>query len=862
MENQENYLDTNTTMNMFNEFIACGSTDVKKIEKKMENKENYLDTNMNMFNEFAAYDSSNEKKMVTNEKKSVGENMNMFNEFAKINISGNENINQNKIVKNKKFMHGKNVVFTCGQYKGYNGFVYEFNSESLEVEIDEYDYVMAGEYGECKNGDMIKTKYGNSEIINGVDKMYALQLKTKDNLEIRLFADQINQFLCIYEDKMKKVVQIVNKYEKNETMYYDIVKLDLDYKKYYNNEEIMGMLANVICNDKYESIKMEMVNEVELNGEEFCMVIKKPVNKNDRNFIGTFGKLKWVIPEQYLVRYKRNVLVNSNTAIVNGKNVVFKSGYYANRSGTLKKTNGNNLVIGIDAIGKKVSSHIMIHNESYTSKRISSDDLFFKDIELKNGNYFQVNQCVESKIGKFNVFSGVEKIDNDFVMKTIKEDDECIKALMPGFCVTLPANALCVKGMQNVKTVPTCEKDKTNLDMIMDTIEENPTEETDDVDDEQDVDGSYNDEGDNAVNIVYDAEVEMKGGEVEMKESFKDSERLGFIQRVLSKDEKSNMKMIEKCLIALSFQLENALVYSILENINDAIIKMKSELNNLSIIDWKTSDTKYIVACLVIYEILKSGCNLSKTSFKNFVLKLYESAFFKKNDITDTIFLKSDEKTEIPSCFDLIKMNNEKRIEMKKHHKSGKIVEIVYLMMDNCNIILQSWFGTIAFSFLNEERDIFPVQKKIKESKRFLTTQDLLDDNIVETAKRVMWGPNSLRMVKIWKSSLVRNCDQETDEKMKLVYKFVIDNFENAPIVLQKIKDCKDDWELLKYNELKRAFDLFMLKLKKFNSRMENDKNDLLKKNLDEKEKISKRRVEIELTNNFGKMNFDKKIKV
>ena len=79
---------------------------------------------------------------------------------------------------------------------------------------------------------------------------------------------------------------------------------------------------------------------------------------------------------------------------------------------------------------------------------------------------------------------------------------------------------------------------------------------------------------------------------------------------------------------------------------------------------------------------------------------------------------------------------------------------------------------------------------------------------------------------------------------------------------LQKIKDCKDDWELLKFNELKRAFDLFMIKLKKFNTRMEHDKNDLLKKNLDEKEKISKRRIEIDLVNNFGKINFDKKIKV
>lgn len=769
-------------------------------------------------------------------------NMNMFEDFAKINISGNNNGNIDKnnnveknIKKNKKIIHGNNVIFTRGQYKGYNGFMYELNSETLDVEIEEYEYVGCSMYGEYKNGTSIITNRGNSVIINKIDKMYALKLKKKESyFEIRLFTNQVSRFLCIYEDNMKKVVQIINEYNRDDEISYDIVKLDLEYKKYYNNQELMYMVSYFVCNGKYNSIATQHVRNVKLNGgEEFWMVVKSPDNKDDVNYIGNFGKLSRTIPEQYLIKYKKTILVNNNSLIINEDKVTFKRGPYKNRTGVLKNLNSSNLVIEVDAIGKKISSHIVKNNNSYKNRNIISDDLFFKDIELSNGNFFQVKECTE------NGFIGIEKIKNNFVEREILNNDKSIKKLMSGFCIV------------NDRKVMSFEKDTDQLEM--EVIEENESEDVDD--DEENDEGSYNDDGGDKNDIVFDSEVEMK-------QSFKDSERLEFVNRVLSKDDKNIMKLIEKCLVALSFSIESIKVYDVLESINDAIQKMKSELAKLGIIDWKTTDTKYIVACLVIYDILKNGYNFSKTSFNNFISKLFNTSFFKKNDITESMFIQSDEHSKIETCFDLIRMNSQKKIEMKKFYKLGNVFEIVKMMMENCNTILQKWFGPVILSCLDEDVELFPVCKKVKENtKKFLTTQDILNNNIVESADRVIWGPSTSKMISIWKSSLVKKCETEEDEKLKLVYKFVIDNFENAPFVLRNMdNNITNNLEILKYKELKRAFDTFVVKLKKFTDRTNAEKIDKLKIKSDEKKTVLKRRNEIEM--NHLNISFEKKVRV
>jgi hypothetical protein len=611
-------------------------------------------------------------------------------------------------------------------------------------------------------------------------------------------------------------------------MLYDITELNMEYKKYYTSVELMTMLSTLICNNKYKSIIGKNVNGVKLNGEEFWMVMKSPENKSDVNYMGKFGKLLKMIPEQYLVKYKKNVIVSMSNVNINGDKVVFIRGPYKNMVGKLKTVNGNNFVIDIGAICKKVSSHFVKGSNGYNIVAITQDDLFFKDIELTNGNYFQVLHCTNTG------FIGIEKTNNMFIEREIQNVE--IKNTMPGFEI-----------VSDIKIMSYKSDDR---EFEMDVI----SEEDDQVGEEEEEDiqeGSYNDEG--AQDIVYESEVEMK-------QTFKDSERLEFVNRVLSKEDKNIMKLIEKCLSALSVSGESIKIYEVLEKTNSGVEMIKAELMKLSVNDWKTTDTKYMVACLVIYEIVRSGYNFSRGNFESFICKLYDTSFFKKGDINESIFINVDKgEYKGECCFDLIKMDDIKKGQMKVYYKSGKIVEIVKMMMENCNIILQKWFGPVILSCLDNKDEIFPVSRKIKEiSKKFLTTRDVLNNNITENANRIIWGPASLKMIKIWKTNLMKKYEDESDEKLKSVYKFVIENFERAPFVLREMEgNAKTNLELLQLRELSRAFQIFITKLKQFNDRVELDKRDKLRIKSEERQRISNKRNEIELHHSF-----EKKIKI
>lgn len=758
----------------------------------------------------------------------------MFEDFAKFNISDKTNGNIDKtdvtnekvvndeknIKKVKKIVHGKNVIFKRGNYKGYTGFVCEHNTETCDVEIEDHMYVIASMYEKCGGGD----------VVDKIDMMYCLKLKMKENVaEVRLFNNQVSKFVCIYEGNMKSVVYVTDEYKKGDDMLYNIVKLNMEYKKYYTNQDLMIMLSTLICNGTYKSIIGEKVNGVRLLGEEFWMVMKSPENKSDVDYIGKFGKLSNVIPEQYLIKYKKIITVPMTSLIITGDKVLFRRGCYKNKAGILKNVNGSNFVIELDANGKKVSSHLVKNQDGYNISTINPEDLFFKDIELSSERYFQVLYCTD------NGFFGVEQTTNNFVEREIVNLD--IKRMMPGFSIVSDTKTMYYKNNDG--------------EFEMDTIMEDVSKGDEDEEDVQE--GTYNDEGDR--DIVYESEVEMK-------QTFKDSDRLEFVHRILTKEDKSVMKLIEKCLVSLGVPTDSIKIYEVLEKTNSSIEKMKLELKKLAVNTWKTTDVKYMIACLVIYEIIRSGYNFSKGNFENFITKLYDTSFFKKSDISESIFVnveKGEYKGEC--CFDWIKMDDIKKVEMKRYYKSGKTIEIVKMMIDNCNIILQKWFGPVILACLNDKDEIFPVSRKVKEiSKRFLTMRDVLDGNIIESAVRIIWSPSSLKMIKFLKDILTKKCEAEPNGNLKIVYNFIIDNFERAPFVLSEMEvNMKTNLELLQHRELKRTFQMFITRLKKFNELLELKKQEQLKSKSEDKQRLSKRRNEIEL-DHFS-VTFDKKLK-
>lgn len=777
---------------------------------------------INFFKQFAALDINvkNEQKNIKTQEKNVK------------TTKQQKNVKITKQEKKNKFIHGKNVIMITGQYKGYCGFVYEYFQEKMNVAVDDFTYVLANAYGDRKVGDKIKTKFGESVIISKIDGMFKVLMNSKTEegdtkTEVVLSKSCFIRLVSFMESGIKKFGQFM----KSENGIYDLVMLNLDYKRNYDDEDILKIISDVLVTGsvKYKELYGELIKRRIFDcNMEYYMVCESPKNKNDVNYFGKYGMLSCEIPEQYFVVYKRIVKVNNNVAEVDGDDVNFKSGVYKDKQGKLMNIESASLNVQIDAIGKMITDHLVKTESGFSLRKIVPGDVFYCDIELEKGVYFQVDNCYNDRfVGIKRTVSGMENV-------TILRNEITESKFMSGFTIyeSMP-----------VEVVEEREIDVKSMFINDDTNDTDDTiEERDDVD-EKDID-DYGEE------VAEQIENKYENMEGEMKETFRDTERTSFVQRIFSKDEKEYMKMIEKC-VSIIGEVSNK--YTILDYVNSAIKIMKKELAKISIFDWKNTDAKYIVACFVTYDLIRNGCSISIYDFKKNVAKLFDVGYFTKNTISNSAFIRSDDDVKKSSCLSSIQMSNDQKSSIKKLYKESKYVEIVKVIIENCNVILQEWFDRVIFADEKSKIDFIPLSKPntVREyPKYFLTTQDIIDNLNVSTARKIVWGPKSKHLINIWKESLNKKFEKESNVVLKGVYTFVIDNLENAPFVLRTLEKSEDKVDKLKYRELKRSFDTFSDKMKTYVTKMNNEKQKGLEMIALDKDRLNKRRMEI--SNNRG----------
>jgi hypothetical protein len=771
---------------------------------------------INFFEQFAALDIN---KDVTNEKQ------NIKNQQKNVKIEKQE--------KKNKFIHGKNVIMITGQYKGYCGFVYEYFQEKMNVAVDDFTYVLANVYGDRKVGDKIKTQFGESVIISKIDAMYKVLMKSKTESGVETKTEVVLSKSCFIrlvsftEGGIKKFGQFM----KSENGIYDLVMLNLDYKRNYDDEDILKIISDVLVtgSGKYKELYGELIKRRVFDcNMEYYMVCESPKNKNDVNYFAKYGMLSCEIPEQYFVVYKRIVKVNKNVVDIDGNdgdNINFKSGVYKDKQGKLMNIESASLNVQIDAIGKMITDHLVKTESGFSLRKIVPKDVFYCDIELEKGIYFQVDNCYDDR------FVGIKRTVSGMENATILRNEITESKFMSGFTI-----------YESIQ-VKQDEQDEQEIDvknMFIDDTDDTK-EETDDVD-EKDID----DYGELSEQI----ENKYENMEGEMKETFRDTERTSFVQRTFSKDEKEYMKMIEKC-VSIIGEVSN--VYTILDYVNNAVKVIKKELAKISVFDWKNTDVKYIVACFVTYDLIRNDYSVSIYDFKKNVVKLFDVGYFTKNTISNSLFIRSDKDIKKSSCLSSIQMSNDQKSSIKKLYKESKYVEIIKVIIENCNIILQECFEKVVFTDDKSKIDFIPLSKPntVREyPKYFLTTQDIIDNSNVSTARKILWGPKSQRLVNIWKESLNKKLEKESNVVLKSVYTFVIDNLENAPFVLPTLEKSEDKVDKLKYRELKRSFDIFSDKLKIYVTKMNNEKQKDLEMIALDKDRLNKRRMEI--SNNRG----------
>lgn len=744
------------------------------------------------------------------------------------NVKTQKNVKTEKIIKKNGFVHGINVVMKTGEYKGYDGFVYECLPEKVNLMLKNYSYVFIKDYKDKKIGD--KLNLNGDKIVSKIDVLYKVLIEGETVQEINLPMDHFVRFVFFMNGKVQRVGQILKVYDTS----YEVVMMDINMSKNDVNA-VMKMLSDGLLTDKIYNMYGEknLVMKKECF-DEYYMVCKRS-EKTEVDYFAKYGKVCLEIPEQYLVVNEKFLSVSKSMVKIDGKRVKVKSGIYKNSEGELVDIQEASLEVSINALCKVIHNHYIYVNGYYTQRKIYVSDVFYKDLLLKNGNYFEVKEWYDDCI------SGVEKIGTTYAETIIKTDD--IDMAMSGFMVIYNTDT-------NTK--------KYNLDnnsqVLYDENEILPCNSDDNGDDVDDIDNSNDDYGDhdndndreNVDDYVFDS------NEGQMKETFKDFERSGFSDKKFSKDEKEYMKMIEKCSAIIGETNEK---YSLLDKVVDAVNTLKSELEKISVLEWKSTDVKYLVACLYIYEMIKNGYNVTIYDFRKYVSKLYDSGYMTKSSITDSVYTNVYENLDETSCWKLIETSREDKKNLKMLYKNGKYADIIKDMMERCFTLLNHWFGKVCFSIDDCKLEWIPISKPntIRQyPKYFLTTEDIVNDRQVDTANKIIWGPESQKLIRKLKSSLNDRLEKEDKDLSKLIYKFVIDNIDNAPFVLKRLENSDDKLDKLKFRELKKAFDIFSSKLKIFVEKKKMEKSNSLQTIMEEKESLMKRRENICLKRSCG----------
>lgn len=776
---------------------------------------------LDFFEQFAnSIDIGVNKNIVNNDeknnKKNIEKSDNLEKKMSVLSLDDEKKKNMYKCI------HGKNILMLCGQYKGYTGFVYEYFPKTVSLMLDEEQYVMCSDYRSNDIGDEIMTIYGKGKIVSRVEKLYEVGTTGGD---IRLPRSYFTHYVIFMEDgnfiKVGEVMREVG-------CEYDIRVVSVSMK----TKDVDCLMKKLL-----EMSKIEYENEKRIVKmdciEELYMVNQKSSNKNDKNYFGKYGKLLREIPQQFLVMIKSIVRVKESMCLTNGKNVKVKFGLYKNKSGDLVDIEEAYMNVNIEPIGKFITNHYIMKGDKYAIEKILPSHVFYMDLQLKNGNYYQVNNY-DGKI-----FTGIEKVGNLFVEKTIKRCE--IERMMCGFTIISS-----MEGVECEIDSEKIEKFSMELDDIKETNEKNCEEIEQEIEDSKD-DIDYGVEMMETDDYVYD---DKQG---EMKETFKDFERLGFAEKSFSKEEKEYMKMIEKCCEKVG-DIDTNEKYDLLEKVSDAVKLLKDELVKREVTDWKNTDIKYVVACLIFRVYIKKSINVTIYDYKNFIGKLYDGGFLTKDSIMGSVFLLQCEKSLDDSPLKLLELSNEKLMFLKKNYKEKKYDEIINHMMEKCFKLMNVWFENIEFGIKKVEMNWIPIAKPntIRQyPKYFLTTNDIVNDKQFDTAKRLMWGPESKKLINIWKMSLNDKLKNESNDIVKKIYEFIIDNIENAPFVLKELEGSDNKLDKLKYKELKRTFDIFTSKLKSYVEKKEDEKRCLLDRKKYEKVVLNQKREHISKMSSF-----------
>ncbi len=468
------------------------------------------------------------------------------------------------------------------------------------------------------------------------------------------------------------------------------------------------------------------------------------------------------------------------------------------------------LSIYVDALNRKITTHLVCENcendnetPRYVHRKIHPDDLFYKDIILKNGNYFQVygvSSWVDMK------FFGVEYGETSPKEITRDEIDSFNKEFREPKKVEQSDAQL--KQSLGREYVPS-EEEGTSL-----------VEERDDVSDSGELDYEEPELNEN------------ENQEGEMVSTFRDIERTMYSDYALTPEQKQIKQLFTKVFNAYNINEIN--VYDLVNELQD----YSDKLSKYAKVKYE-SDNKYLVAVLALIEIHQLGY-ISIVSHNEYIDTLIDSKFFNKKDFPKTSFLvkgafdideqvvKSLVKSKLnegvkyaferalefigkyknvemeygnTKSVELIDVGKEKRVEKIKFVRPSDLVkyyEEMNLDKDGDKILLEESdvkVKQVGKNYLsktlskpdNEQLNPYDIISKDLWTYT-VSTGSKSNRRKREKEVKIIWGPEYEPILDKFRNILNNKINNSKKETEKEIYTFILENIHRAPAAIAELR--------------------------------------------------------------------------
>lgn len=762
--------------------------------------------------------------------------MNFLNSFSNRNRNFNRqpvsqkqslNFKPKENLQSLEFTHGKNVILKRGPNKGCKAYVSEYYPARYLVEFAEQHYVFVYQYGLHHIGSVIQTEFGMSKIEQVIPPLLEFSVSNEQISEDNV-RKIVKESLRLPETAVMRVIA----YKDNNDMYH-LGKLEMgtsednvvycrvhpiSLNSKFNTVSSLLEKLSVIIKTK-ESINYEMNDNISctnIEPPEYVFVTAKPISDQDINYLGEYGQLVRFIAQQYLISTPKRVLItkrnlSTKDSVRTGTMYNIKNGEFKGKLAMVIEKREPELVLYVDATGVKMTTHRVFQNEQYIEKPITPSDVFYMDLTLKNGNLFQVN-----KIKSDGTIIGIEKDDNKLIPSEITKDDIWHKE--PGFSFEETEE----------------EQNEYSSDEI--TYEAEPYNDTDLIQTNED-----------------DSQFEW---------SYNDFERSAIMHTPLTSEQKSIKLMINKMFSIFAVDQNDVYIYDLVEKIGDLIKQLRNMLKNTQFANtWIQADVKYIVAFVVLGEIIKQGMHyifikqldnipgefISKL-FEHKILTRPQNSIFLQNGWTNTFTVKDD--------------------VIKSLKKNKQNIELGTLIFENCTAFLRSIVDMIPFEVnVNDQRlsynMLIPLVPKKKIEKQFAFIDEYLatlanNTPLPEDTNKLLWGPDYTPLLEQAKKDIIQMGEQASPEN-KPIWKYVYDNFEQAPYVLQKLEKMNQT-ETSQYKQLQQAWNVFVPHLVSFRENLKQEKQNRIETIQEEQRQKNARREMAVMSSKFTNVSLDEEV--